>query len=263
MRSWLDLAHELPALTLDEVDAKAALQVRVDRKYVVAGHTWGEVLDSLSPGPHVLAIEGCRSFRYSSTYYDTAELASYRDAVRNRPHRYKVRTRRYVDTGTYAVEVKMRSTSGATVKSRQWLATDAPSPGGRLPATAATFVSGFERIGARAADLTEVLTTSYERVTLVTDDARVTVDRNVAATDTNGRRMDYGDQLIVETKSAGGAGAVDRALWASGTRPARISKYGTSLAALRPELPSNRWSRSIRRHVPTAALSAASSKDMT
>ena len=257
MTTWLDVAHELSTLTLDEVDENAALQVRVDRKYVVAAHTWGDVLDSLSGRPHVLEIEGLRSFRYSSTYYDTAELASYRDAVRSRPHRFKVRTRRYVDTGAFAVEVKMRSTSGATVKSREWLATDVPSLGGRLPATAATFVSGFERIGACATDLAEVLTTSYERVTLVTDDARVTVDRNVAATDTNGRRMDYGDQLIVETKSAGGAGAADRALWASGTRPARISKYGTSLAALRPELPSNRWSRSIRRHVLTAARDAA------
>ncbi len=105
--------------------------------------------------------------------------------------------------------------------------------------------------------LSEVLTTSYERVTLVTDDARVTVDRHVAAIDVDGRQMNYGDLLIVETKSTGGAGAVDRALWAAGIRPARISKYCTSLAALRPELPSNRWSRSLRRHVPAAAPAAA------
>jgi hypothetical protein len=45
-------------------------------------------------------------------------------------------------------------------------------------------------------------------------------------------------------------------LWANGIRPARISKYCTSLAALRPELPSNRWSRSIRRYVPTTAAPA-------
>ncbi len=85
-----------------------------------------------------------------------------------------------------------------------------------------------------------MLTTTYERVTLVTADARVTVDRHVAAVDTSGQQLDYGDLLIVETKSAGGAGAVDRALWASGIRPARISKYCTSLAALRPDSPRTR-----------------------
>ncbi|AXT83763.1 hypothetical protein C6I20_16870 [Aeromicrobium sp. A1-2] len=167
-----------------------------------------------------------------------------------------MRTRHYLDTGSSAVEVKLRSSSGATAKSRQWLDSGTPDGGRLLSADAAIFVGGFERIGDKARQLTEVLTTSYERVTLVTADARVTVDRHVAAADVQGRRMDYGPLLIVETKSAGGAGAVDRALWARGIRPARISKYCTSLAVLRPDLPSNRWSRSIRRYVPTVTASA-------
>jgi len=91
----------------------------------------------------------------------------------------------------------------------------------------------------------------------VTHDARVTIDQNVAAVDAHGGRMDYGDLLVVETKSAGGAGTVDRALWAHGIRPARISKYCTSLAALHPELPSNRWSRTLRRYVPATAANRA------
>ena len=215
------------------------------------------MLDSLDSVPSVLEIDGRRCFRYSSTYYDTSDLDSYRDAARNRPHRYKVRTRHYLDTGSSAVEVKLRSSSGATIKSRQWLDADASQDGRLLPSDAAAFVGGFERIGDKAHQLTEVLTTSYERVTLVAAEARVTVDRHVAAADARGQQMDYGDLLIVETKSAGGACAVDRALWASGLRPSRISKYCTSLAALHPELPSNRWSRSLRRHVPTTAAPVA------
>ena len=256
MTAWLDTVRSLPALTLDEVNERAALQTRVDRKYLLAPRTWGKVLTSLDSTPSVLEIDGLRSFRYSSTYYDTPELDSYRDAARGRPHRYKVRTRRYLDTASCAVEVKMRSSSGATVKSRQWLDADAPV-GALLPAAAATFVGGFERIGDQAHELSVVLTTTYERVTLVTADARVTVDRHVAAVDASGRRMDYGDLLIVETKSAGAVGAADRALWASGVRPAPISKYCLSLAALNPELSSNKWSRSLRRCFPTPAAHAA------
>ncbi len=257
MTAWMDAVLALPTLTLDEVNERAALQTRVDRKYLVRPEDWGRLLASLDSEPSVLQIDGRRSFRYSSTYYDTSDLDSYRDAARSRPHRYKVRTRHYLDTGSSSVEVKTRSASGATVKSRQWLDADATAGRGLLPAAAASFVSGFDRIGDNAHRLTEVLTTSYERVTLVTADARVTVDRHVAAVDVRGRHLDYGDLLIVETKSAGGAGAVDRSLWASGIRPARISKYCTSLAALRPELPSNRWSRSIRRYLPIAAAPVA------
>ncbi len=257
MTGWVDALGDLPTLTLDEVDEQAALQTRVDRKYLVRPDTWRHVLSSLATAPSVLEIDGRRSFRYSSTYYDTAELDSYRDAARGRPHRYKVRTRHYLDTGSSAVEVKMRSSSGGTAKSRRWLTATSTQPGGALPADATAFVAGFERIGDTAHRLTEVLTTSYQRVTLVTNDARVTVDRRVTAVDTHGRRLDYGDLVIVETKSAGGAGAVDRALWTHGIRPARISKYGTSLAAMRADLPSNRWSRSIRRYLPTAAASPA------
>ncbi|MGB5951484.1 MAG: polyphosphate polymerase domain-containing protein [Ornithinimicrobium sp.] len=253
----MDTVRALPAITLQEVNDNAALQLRVDRKYLVSPQRWSTVLASLEPAPSVLEIDDLRSFRYSSTYYDTPVLDSYRDAARSRPHRYKVRTRHYLDTGSRAVEIKMRSSAGRTAKSRQWL--DRPEAGGLLSAAAVTFLREFERIGDQAYELTEVLTTTYERVTFLMDEARVTVDRDVSATDTGGQRMDYGDLLFVETKSAGGAGAVDRAFWAGGVRPARISKYCTSLAALRPELPSNRWSRSLRRYLPqgTAAAVAA------
>ena len=45
---------------------------------------------------------------------------------------------------------------------------------------------------------------------------------------------------------AGGASALDRALWREGHRPLGISKFGTGTAALHPELPSNKWARVLR-----------------
>ena len=66
-------------------------------------------------------------------------------------------------------------------------------------------------------------------------------------------------QFIVETKCEHHAGEMDRALWALGVRPSRVSKYCTSLAALNPDLPSNRWARTLRRHLDSpieAALAA-------
>ena len=61
------------------------------------------------------------------------------------------------------------------------------------------------------------------------------------------------EMAIVETKTTARVSQADRLLWRSGRRPTQISKYGTGLAALRPDLPSTKWHRILRRHFPAAA----------
>ncbi|WP_084106498.1 polyphosphate polymerase domain-containing protein [Demequina sp. NBRC 110056] len=248
---WPEATSRLEPVDLAELDAAAALQTRTDRKYLVSPADWAVALGSLDPAPRVLEIDGLRTFRYESVYYDTPELTSYRSAAHRRPARFKVRTRHYIETGTHAIEVKLRSRTGETVKHREWLepARVQGSAGPFLPAAARTFVAGFGETAGAVGALRETLTTSYARTTLLTADARVTVDSHVTGRAASGEAVDFGSALIVETKSASRAGAVDRALWALGIRPSRVSKYCTSLAALRPELPANRWARTLRRHV--------------
>jgi hypothetical protein len=53
---------------------------------------------------------------------------------------------------------------------------------------------------------------------------------------------------VVETKSANLPSQSDRWLWAHGIRPSRISKFCTGLAALHPELPANKWHRTLQKH---------------
>ena len=50
-------------------------------------------------------------------------------------------------------------------------------------------------------------------------------------------------EAVVETKAGAHASRADRVLWALGHRPQPISKYATGLAALREDLPGNRWHR--------------------
>lgn len=252
--AWERRIDGWPAVTLDEVDAEAALQTRVDRKYVVTAQQWDDAT-ALIGSARVLTIAGKRRFRYESVYYDTPRLDSYRDAARRRPSRVKVRARHYLDAGTVAIEVKQRQRTGETVKTRHWMSPDAaPALTPRaLPPEALEFVQSFDGLADAAPHLREVLTTSYERITLVTDDARVTVDRHTRGVTPDGRSVGFGGAVIVETKSPAKAGLVDRTLWSLGARPARVSKYCTALAALNPDLPSNRWHRTLQRHLATAA----------
>ena len=179
------------------------------------------------------------------SYYDTPEMASYLAAARQRPRRFKVRVREYVDSGTSVVEVKLRSPRGATVKHRQWV-DGVPTAGDVI-----AFASSFDLIAPHAPDLTERLQTKYTRTTLLHPQGRITIDAEVVAADAAGHldAVDYGSRLIIETKCIGAAGDIDRSLWARSIRPVRLSKYATSMAALHPDLPANRWHRTLTRHV--------------
>ncbi|WP_062290030.1 polyphosphate polymerase domain-containing protein [Demequina phytophila] len=255
MSGWQQRVASLPAVTLAELEVEAALLTRVDRKYIVSPALLTEVLDSVA-GLRALEIDGERSFGYASVYFDTPDLESYRDAARRRPARYKVRTREYLDTGGRAIEVKLRSAKGETVKHREWIGAEV-ARGAALDGEARAFVASFPQVGDAVDALSPILTTRYRRSTLVADGARVTIDQDVTAVEAGGESVGFGAALILETKSSLRAGDVDRALWARGVRPARVSKYCTTLAALQPELPANRWNRTLRRHLTPTVSTAA------
>jgi len=250
------LASAAP-VTLAELDATAALQTRVDRKYVLTPDEVAALLATLSAhGPRVLEIDGDRSFTYASTYYDTADLLTFRLAARRRRRRFKVRTRTYVDTGNATfLEVKTRAARGVTVKERRpW------EPATPLAGDGLDFVD--DRLAAARLDappsahLAPVLRSAYRRTTVLLPDARMTLDTGLRwrlADDTAGRgTADVGDLVVVETKAGTAPSSADRALWRAGHRPDRISKYATGLATLRPDLPDHPWRRLRRERLGVA-----------
>ena len=235
----------LQPVDLGELEATAALLTRRDRKYVVPLETAAQLVERLGDAGRVLEIGGRRSFRYESVYFDTPQGASYLAAARRRSRRYKVRTRSYLDAGRCLLEVKTRDPRGRTVKERlehPIELRDHLDPHGRA------FVRRCPLIGDQDRILEPALTTRYARTTLLVgaDPARVTIDTDVEARTPDGRLVVLVGMAIVETKSGGPPSAADRALWSLGRRPTRVSKYCTSLAALRPELPSNKWTQALR-----------------
>jgi hypothetical protein len=239
---------ELSPAGLDEVNAAAALQARVDRKYVVPASQLEALLDRIAGTARVLEIDARRQFAYESVYFDTPELTAYHLAARRRRNRFKVRTRAYLDTGTCSLEVKLRDPLGVTHKHRCGHPLGAR---GALGATGTAFLAEFDAIAPVAGELRPTLVTNYSRTTLLLGATRATLDFGVTCRrpGATGLSAGFDRAVIVETKCPRGTGPLDRLLWELHVRPATVSKYGTGLAALHPGLPCNKWQRTLARHV--------------
>ncbi|MFT4124224.1 MAG: VTC domain-containing protein [Microbacteriaceae bacterium] len=250
------LIDRLPAISLEELNATAALQTRVDRKYILPHVELDSALAALPAGTRALEVDGVRSARYASMYFDTVELSGYLGAARRRRRRFKVRTRSYLDSEQCFLEVKTPGARSTTVKERQEHPFDAREElgeAGRAYADELLAVADVE-----AADLMPVLETRYRRSTLHVPGvagrgaSRATVDLELEWQLVTGETMTLPELAIVETKSGPQASPVDRLLWRAGHRPVSISKYATGMAALVPGLPANKWAPVLRRWFPAA-----------
>lgn len=250
--TWLDRTlarHE--SIGLDELNAAAALQTRVDRKYALDRESARRVLEQLDGATRVLELDSHRALAYESVYFDTPDLLSYRLAATGRRRRFKLRTRAYLDSDLAFLELKTRGGRSTTVKERIEYAIDNRE---RLTAEGRRYTdTGLDALGIPnpdALELVPTIVTRYDRTTLLLPhgDGRATVDTSLAWVSASGTRLERPAMTIIETKSAHGASALDRLLWAQGHRPDRISKFATGLAALTPHLPANKWVRVLRRH---------------
>ncbi len=240
----LDYAANLPGLSLRAVDELAGLQTRVDRKYIIARGVASDLVGSLEDSLSVLDIDGVRTSGYESVYFDTADHALYLAAAHGRRRRFKVRTRMYMESGLCMLEIKTKGNRGQTVKRR--IAYD-PCDRRRLTSEGVRFVDAWSVSSVSAELLVPTLTTTYDRTTFVdrASRSRMTIDSDLVCSDASGSALALDDYLILETKSSGLPTTADRWLWQHGHRPTRVSKFSTGLAALHPELPHNRWHRTL------------------
>lgn len=242
----------LQPIDLDAANELAALQTRVDRKYIVDAAMVADMVTALSDATRILEIEGLRTFGYRSVYFDTPELDSYLGAAYRRRRRWKVRARSYLDSGVCMLEVKTKNGRGNTVKAR--LEYDLAADLGLTPEARGLIDEATGR-ACPSDRLIPTLSTSYQRTTLIDIDvhARVTIDHDLECAAWGALQASIGDRLVVETKSARTPSPADRWLWANGTRPTNVSKFCAGLAALHPELPSNKWHRTLTRDWMVAA----------
>jgi VTC domain len=254
------LADSFPALGLAELDAAAALRDRVDAKYVIPVEELARLTEQLRDTHAVLEIDGRRAFAYRTTYFDTAELRTFRDHVQQRRRRYKLRSREYVDSGLCSFEVKLKGPRGRTVKHRMDYDRDRRD---ELSEPALEFLrDSLERSYGRTPDgeLRAVLAMAYTRITFVAPELgeRLTCDFELAFSAPDGASGRLAEGLvIVESKSPRGNAVADRALRAMGAHPEPgCSKYCLGIGFTNPHVRNNGLRPLLRRYFRAAPATA-------
>jgi hypothetical protein len=229
-RRSLPGAERLEPIGLEALDASASLRRRFDVKYLLPRDAVAELLGRLRPTHRMLELNGLRHFDYRTTYFDTEELASFRDHLQGRRRRLKVRVRHYVDTGGCFLELKLRGARDCTIKRR------VPHDPRLRRSLGADSLAALERwvqdAYCRPAPnpLAPVLDVAYGRATLVSPERgeRLTIDLDLHmwAAGADGWGSLDREFAIVETKSARGPALAGGELRALGARPLdRMSKY--------------------------------------
>lgn len=250
----------LAAVSLEELDAAAALRSRFDTKYLVSVEVLPALLERLAGDHAVLEIDGRRAFRYRTAYFDTPQLTSYREHMQGRRLRFKARVRHYVETDVRFFEVKMRMAGGRVDKHRM---PHADEPAHALSPGALAFLETCLReCQARQTPegLERALEAEYTRMTLLAREPaeRLTIDLGLRLCAPDGATSAIDERLaIVESKSAGASTLADRHLRALGVRPiGSLSKFCLGVAMTRPSVPRNRLLPLLRRCAPGQAAGA-------
>jgi hypothetical protein len=236
-------------ISLADLTAQGELLRRYDTKYLVHLSQLPDVYAALSQKMLVLEHNGLRCAPYTTQYYDTADLRSYHDHLKQRRKRFKIRTRYYQNPTDGYVEIKIKKPRGQTLKVR-W-STDTTHVDTMLGPNHIDLINEALRT-AWYPEITEpyqkILSTNFHRTTLFDAESleRITIDTHlIASQDTH--NVDLGSHYaIIEIKSPTKVGMTHRLFTQIGIRPTSVSKYCVALTALHPQLGGAPWRRTVR-----------------
>lgn len=110
-------------ISLSEM-ANVSLLNRIDTKYLFPLSDLTFILSQIQEHYRILDINDVRLNRYHTAYFDEPDFTLYNQHHNQHSDRYKVRSRRYVDTNLAFFEVKHKTNKKRTIKSRLPLKND-------------------------------------------------------------------------------------------------------------------------------------------
>lgn len=222
--------------------SRSRLMNRVDTKFVFNANYLVNILDQLTDFYSVLEVEKCRVSKYESLYLDGEDFPFYLSHHNKRDHRYKVRYRKYIDSGTVFLEVKEKR-KGRTIKRR----IEVDDFEHKLEGESRSFVSEI----VNELPLHPCMHNFHSRITLVNNELgeRVTIDLDLTYS-WDGENKKFANLAIAELKQE----EIDRSspfyqlMKSHLIRPYPLSKYCAGMAELRADegLKTNRFNKKLR-----------------
>ena len=235
-------ALEFDGIGLNEI-TDAALLDRVDTKYIIGLDQLAAILPHVTADYAALTINNRRLHAYRTLYFDTQAFTFYNQHHNGIASRYKVRVRKYVDTGIAFFEIKRRTNQQRTMKSRLAipdLVTDLDEQ--LLDFTLAHTTCVAEQLEPK-------LWNDYMRMTLVSKDRpeRVTLDFDMRYS-WNAESITLPGIVIIEVKQArqSRTTAFIHQMRQLGIHPLSYSKYIAGVYSLYPDVKVNNFKPQIR-----------------
>ena len=161
-------------ISLEEMDHVKLLD-RIDTKFVIHEDQLTEYLAAISTDYNLLVIEGKMLHAYETLYFDTPGFHLYQMHHNGLLTRYKLRCRKYVNSGISFFEVKSKTNTSRTVKNRIQLES--------MPETLSESLNNYisEHTPGEHQNYIPVLRVFFDRLTLVNKKAkeRLTFDLNL------------------------------------------------------------------------------------
>jgi hypothetical protein len=240
MNDLLNVLQHFTTISLDQMDQVQLLN-RIDTKYVLKQVQLTSLLGQLTEDYFVLSIDGELLHPYETLYFDTPAYDLYLMHHNGHQNRYKLRFRKYVNSGISFFEVKLKTNTHRTIKRRVSVSGIAES----LTMKQQEFVQECTHDGLK--NYLPSLRVKFNRITLVSLKAgeRLTIDTNLRYEDESAEKG-IGEIAIVEVKQQKNAFSPFRKLMLEKRlHEFYLSKYCLGITCLHEDLKKNRFKRKL------------------
>jgi hypothetical protein len=227
-------------ITLEEMDG-VKLMDRTDLKFNFSIQYLPELLNGIRDSYRSLEVSGTRMSRYETLYYDTPAYDLYNSHHKGKPTRFKIRTRKYVESDLNFFEVKHKNNKGRTVKTR----VKKKNSAGEISGNAQDLL--IEKTGMQGNNLEPKLYVNYTRITLVNrfEEERLTIDVDLEVKNESAA-FSFDGLVIVEAKMSKIANTpFVRHLKERHIRQGGMSKYCMAVSKLIPGMKQNNFKEKL------------------
>ncbi|MCG8411667.1 MAG: polyphosphate polymerase domain-containing protein [Bacteroidales bacterium] len=235
------LINEYTPIDFSELNNSKLLN-RIDTKFICHISLLPQILKPTIQHYYICQTNKIRNCRYQSLYFDTPQLKTYFDHHKQKRLRYKIRFRKYIETGDSFLEVKLKENFARTNKKRTQFELC-----NKLKTKHFEFIK--KHINYNFIELNPILWTLFNRITLVGKNIpeRITIDTDICFKNKN-RILTVPNMVVIEVKRSKGnvKSFFIENLRNNNLKPFGISKYVLGNILLTPKIKHNLFKHKVR-----------------